>query len=504
MESMTEARRWLITIAVMLVTVMEVLDLTIVNIALPNMQGSLIAANDQITWVLTSYVVSAGIMMPLTGFLIKRIGVRKLLLINIIGFLMSSMLCGAAESLIMMVFCRILQGIFGAALVPISQFILRNIFPPEEITKAMAIWGVGIMAAPIIGPTLGGYITDTLNWRWVFYVNFPVCILAFFMCMKLIDESPTQPVKIDWLGMFIMALGVGSFQIFFDRGNTVDWFAASSTRWLFFIAVSCVSLFIIRGLIIKQKNIINIYMFFNRNFSVGCLILVLFVANIFSILTLQPLLMEAFMNYDPNFAGIIMAPRGIASACAMASIPFLSKHLELRKIIVLGLSVCALGTYLMAKINLLISPNIFLWIGVVQGIGMGFVFVPVSTLALATLKPQDYGEATGLFSFWRSLGISIGVSAMATLLTRNSQVNWNTIDGHIYPFNPALKLWLAQHHLNLYDKLTLFKFSQQLSSQAYMISFLNDFLIAAISFMMTIPLAFLLEKPKSLGIKIEH
>lgn len=504
MQGMTNTQRWLITIAVMMVTIMEVLDLTIVNVSLPYMKGSLVATNDQITWVLTSYIVSSGIMMPLTGFLINRLGVKKLILINIAGFLISSMLCGAAFSLIMMVICRILQGVFGASLVPVSQYILRNIFPPEEITKAMAIWGMGIMAGPVLGPTIGGYITDVMNWRWIFYINIPFCVVAFMMCAKLITESQTKIVKIDWLGMFLMATGVACLQVVLDRGNTVDWFAATSTRWLSGIFIISFIIFIIRGIKLKEQNIINLSIFLNRNFSVGCLMLAMFVGSMFSLLTLQPLLMESFMNYDAQYSGLVMAPRGIAAAFAMALTPFLAKHIDLRKIIMMGLLFASGGTYLMTKINLAIGPMTFVWIGALQGIGMGFVFIPISNLALATLAPKDYGEASGLFNFARSMGISIGVSIMATLLTRNSQINWNRLGGHIQPFNPNLQLWLTHNHLNLNNKFTIFQLSRQVSSQAYMLSFLNDFLLAAIALILVIPLCFLLEKPKVAKLNIGH
>jgi DHA2 family multidrug resistance protein len=503
MERMTDTQRWLITIAVMLVTILEVLDLTIVNVALPYMKGALNATNDEISWVLTAYVVSSGIMMPLTGYLIGRFGVKHLILINIIGFMLSSMLCGMAFSLEMMVVCRILQGVFGASLVPVSQYILRTIFPPDQLTKAMAIWGMGIMAGPVLGPTLGGYITDTLNWRWIFYVNVPACILAFVMCLKLLEQTEIKSVKTDWLGMFLLATTVGCLQIFLSEGNSVDWFSSNIIRALFMTFSLSFIIFLVRGIIIKN-NIINLRLFLNRNFSVGCLILVLFVASMFSLLTLQPLLMESFMNYDANTAGLMMAPRGIASACAMATIPFLAKFIDLRKIIAFGLVLCAAGTYMMTKINLQIAPITFIEIGIIQGIGMGFVFVPISSLTLATLPRSDYGEASGLFSFWRSLGISIGISIMITLLTNNSQLNWNRLGSHVQPFNPQLQLWLAHNHLNLYNKFTLLQLSNQITAQAYMISFLNDFLAATFSFIIIIPLAFLLQKPKTTGIEIGH
>jgi MFS transporter, DHA2 family, multidrug resistance protein len=479
-------KRWFIAIAVMLVTVMEVLDMTIVNVALPAMTGSLSATTDQITWVLTSYVVSAAIMMPLTGFLINRIGSKKLLLLNIVGFLLSSMLCGMAISLNMMVVFRIMQGIFGAALVPLSQYILRNTFPPDQIMKAMAIWGVGIMTAPVLGPTIGGYITEITNWRWIFYINIPVCALAFFMCVRLIKETEIKIVKIDWLGIFLLALGIGSLQIFLDRGNTVDWFDAASIRWLFISTFSALGIFIYRGMKISH-NIINLRLFLNRNFSLGCLLLALFCAGMLGVLTLQPLLMENLMNYPPDLAG--------ASALAMACVPLLVKNIDTRFVIAIGIILCGVGTYAMTLLNLEISTMPFIILGIIQGLGMGLFFVPISSITFATLQKSDYAEATGLFSFWRSLGVSIGISLLSTLITREGQINWNALSSNIQNFNPNLHYWLAQHHGQLNNPITLQQLTDQVSQQANAIAFLDAFYAVTVSFFLMLPLVFLFKKP---------
>jgi DHA2 family multidrug resistance protein len=491
-----ESKRWFIAIAVMLVTVMEVLDMTIVNVALPAMTGSLSATTDQITWVLTSYVVSAAIMMPLTGFLINRIGSKKLLLLNIVGFLLSSMLCGMATSLTMMVLFRIMQGVFGAALVPLSQYILRNTFPPDQIMKAMAIWGVGIMTAPVLGPTIGGYITEIANWRWIFYINIPVCALAFFMCLRLIKETEIKIIKIDWLGILLLALGIGSLQIFLDRGNTVDWFDAASIRWLFMMTISALAIFIYRGMKINN-NIINLHLFLDRNFSLGCALLALFCAGMLGILTLQPLLMENLMNYPPDLAGVVMAPRGIASAVAMACVPLLVKNIDTRFIIAIGIILCGIGTYAMTLLNLEISVMPFILLGIVQGLGMGLFFVPISSITFATLQRSDYAEATGLFSFWRSLGVSIGISLLSTLITREGQINWNTLNNNIQNFNPNLQYWLTQHHGQLNNSITLQQLTEQVSQQANAIAFLDAFYAVTIGFFLMVPLVFLFKKPAS-------
>lgn len=493
MTELTESQRWLIAIAVMLATILEILDSTIVSISLPQMMGSFGATTDQITWILTSYIVSSAIIMPLSGFLIHRLGSKKLLLINIIGFLIASMLCGISTSLGEMVFFRILQGVFGASLVPLSQFILRNTFPPEQIMKAMAIWGVGIMAAPVLGPTLGGYITENLNWRWIFYVNLPFCLIAFFMCLKLIPETAIKKIKIDSLGIFLLVVSVASLQIFLDRGNSVGWFESNSILYLLIIFIISFIIFIVHSLKHAQP-IIGLNLFANRNFSAACLMMALFAAGIIGVLSIQPLMMENLMNYPTDFAGLIMAPRGIASAIAMGCMPKLTKYVDSRILISLGIVFCAVGTYMMSLITLQVNPMAFVWIGILQGIGMGLFFVPISSLAFATLPQKDFGEASGIFSFGRSIGTSIGISLLGTLLTRENQINWNALHANINPFNPIF----AYRHLDLHNPVTLKILSHQISQQAGTISFLDAYYAVTICFALMLPLVFLLSPPKKL------
>lgn len=488
MSEMTETRRWLIAIAVMLATILEILDSTIVSISLPQMMGSFGATTDQITWVLTSYIVSSAIIMPLSGFLINRLGSKKLLLINIVGFLIASMLCGIATSLGEMVFFRILQGLFGASLVPLSQFILRNTFPPEQMMKAMAIWAVGIMAAPVLGPTLGGFITEHLNWRWIFYVNLPFCLIAIFMCVKLIPETAVKKIKLDKLGIFLLVVSVASLQIFLDRGNSVGWFESNSIVCLLLIFIISFIIFIFYSLKNPQP-VINLKLFTNRNFSAGCLMLALFAAGIIGVISIQPLMMENLMNYPTEFAGLVMAPRGIASAIAMGCIPKLVKYINSKILISLGIIFCAIGTYMMSLLTLQADPMVFIWIGIIQGIGMGLFFVPIASLAFATLSPNDMGEASGIFSFGRNLGTSIGISLLGTLLTRENQINWNTLHSNINPFNPVF----AERHMDLHNPVTIKILSHQLIQQAGTISFLDAFHAVTICFILMLPLVFLLK-----------
>jgi DHA2 family multidrug resistance protein len=487
--------RWMITISVMLVAVVEVIDMTIVNVALPNMMGGLGANADQITWVLTSYIVSSAICMPLTGFLVTRLGRRRLLIINIVGFLISSMLCGMAVNIEQMVFFRTLQGIFGATLVPMSQYILRDSFPREEQGKAMAIWGIGIMAGPVLGPTIGGYITYSMDWRWIFYVNIPVCALAFFMTLKFISETPRSKPYIDWLGLTLMAVGIGCLQVFLDRGNQDNWFQSNAMLILFVISIFTLTLFILRGWV-YERNIINLHLFTNRNFTLATILLTIYCTGMFGMLTLQPLMMQELLNYPVITSGLVMAPRGIAGAFSMMIMSRLIGKVDLRILIFIGLVLSAAGTYMCTLFNLYISEDYIIWSGIVQGLGMGLIFVPLSTISLSTIGPTHTAEGSGLFSFGRSMGSSIGISILSTVLSQQSQVNWNRLGGHISLNNPALYQWLAAHHLTLTNPLTPQLLGMELNAQSAMVAFIDCFYLAMLGFLAMIPLSLLLRPPK--------
>ena len=498
--TISNTERWLITITVMLVAVIEVIDITIVNVSLPNMMGSLSANFEEITWVLTSYIVSAAIFMPLTGFLVKRYGRRRLLLANIIGFMSASFLCGLSTSLFEIVLFRTLQGIFGASLVPLSQFILRDTFPKSEQGKAMAIWGIGIMAGPILGPALGGYITDLLNWRWIFFINIPVCMVAFIMTLNLISETPTQRVKIDWLGLSLMTTGIGCLQIFLDRGNIDDWFASKTIICLFFICITALTLFIVRG-IRRDDNIINLQLFRDPNFGTCSFLMMTFGICLFGMLAVQPLMMINLFNYSTTLAGLVMAPRGLASAFGMVFVARTIKIYDPRLIVSSGLIFAAIGTYFMSRYNLMTDVYFMIWPALIQGFGMGLFFVPLTVLAFDTLIPQDAAEAAGLFSFSRNLGSSIGISICSTLLSRQNQVHWNTLGGHLQPANPLLHVWLSQHHTSIQSPLALLQLMNTLRQQAGMLSFINIYWFLTIGFIVMLPLIYTMKRPKAAGVQ---
>lgn len=503
-EQIPSIERWIITVAVMLVAVIEVLDVTIVNVSLNQMMGSFGATTDEITWILTAYLVSAAIFMPLTGLLVKYFGRRRLLLINIIGFMIASMLCGAAQNLPQIVFFRILQGIFGASLVPISQYVLRDTFPREQQGKAMAIWGIGIMVGPVLGPTLGGYITEALNWRWVFYINVPFCILAWIMSVSFIRESVREDQSIDWFGLLLMASGVGAFQTFLDRGNNDNWFESRTILILFIISVTCLGVFISRGWN-KDDNIINLKLFKERHFALSTLILTVYALAIFGSVMLQPLMLESLIGYPPDLAGEIMAPRGLASAFSMMVVSQISKKADSRIFILIGILLTIFGTYLMTYFDIYGSPFTYILPGIIQGFGMGFVIVPLSSGAFDFLNKSQIPEAAGLFSFGRSMGVSIGISILTTVLTRESQANWFRLSEKIQWGNPIFTHWASAQGGDPHSSLIIAIAAKEVQTQSAMLAFVNAFLLAALILALMIPFVFLLKKSKDhLESSVEH
>lgn len=487
--------KYFIVACVMLATTMEVLDTTIVNISLPHMMGSLGANTEQITWVLTSYIVVAAVTMPLTGFLVKKIGQKTLLMGSILGFLASSMLCGFSQNLTQIVIFRTLQGMFGACLVPLSQTILFNTFAEHQRGKAMALWGIGVMVGPVMGPTLGGIITEFANWRWVFFINAPICLLASFIAWRVIRETPRYKASIDWLGASLMIIGISTLQIFLDRGNEENWFESNTILFLFATSMVSLIIFVIRGLRIKN-NIINLRLFSNLTFTAANILGFLFLASVIGMLTLIPIMLENLYQYPSDVAGLIMAPRGLTSAIAMAFVAGLINRVDPRLLISAGIFITALGTYPMIHFNLETRQSLLILSAAVQGFGMGLFFVPVSTLALATLNPTDIAEGSGLFSFTRSIGDSVGISTLTTILTNQTQVNWQRLGGHIQWSNPNFQNWLSQHHLTLHSPATATLLAHTLYSQANMIAFLDTYWAALVGILCMLPFVFLLKRKK--------
>jgi len=484
--------RGLITIAIMLATIMQVLDTTIANVALPTMTGDLGASQDTINWVLTSYIVAAAIMTPVTGWLSDRVGRRELFLISIIGFVASSMLCGIAWSLEAMVVFRVLQGLFGAAIVPLSQTFLLDINPKERHGQAMAIWGAGIMIGPIIGPTLGGWLTETLNWRWVFFINLPVGIIAFMGCATYLPKVAQRLRGFDFFGFAMLSLGVGAMQLMLDRGAEVDWFAAAEIWIELCLSITGFWVFTIH-LMSAKDTFIDPRIFTDRNFVTGLVFIFVVGVILLASLALLPPMLSRLFNHSTTLTGIVMAPRGVGTMISMVLVGRLVQKMDPRALVVTGLLLTAWSLHMMMNFTLQMDDHLIIVSGVVQGLGLGLVFVPLSTMAFATLAPEFRTDATALFSLVRNIGSSIGISIVTVLLTRNVQINHAELAAFITPYNP--NVLMASPAAAAGDPAALTQIDQLIQQQASMIAYVDDFKLMLIVTLVAIPLALLLRKP---------
>lgn len=495
-ERFSAIDRWLITIAVMTATLMQVLDTTIVNVALPTMQGSLSATPNEITWILTSYLVSSAIFMPLTGYFSDILGQKNYLLISILGFVIASGLCGAATSISGMVFFRLLQGVFGAALVPLSQAILVDVYPPEERGKAMAIWGIGVMVGPILGPTLGGYLTEVATWRWTFYINLPVGVLALLIAWQVMPDSDKKPRNMDWLGLTLLSCGIGGTQYTLDRGNHADWFASVEIWIASFLAIGGLVGFCINSYYQKTKSIFDIRIFKDRNFLVSSSILAMFGLSVFGGMVVLPLLLENLLNYPVITTGFAMAPRGISAMISMMLVSKLIKTVDPRLIVIVGIIFCTLGSIPGTYYNLDVNTWWIVWPLIIQGFGIGLMFVPLSAVAYSTLPDSMRAEAAGLFSLLRTMGSSIGISIIITLYTRHVQTSWNHLSAFVNPYNPAVTSYLQSIHLDIHNPLSIPLIANELGKQAQMLAFIDVYAFIAWSVLSMLPLVFFIKRMK--------
>ena len=431
--------RTLITICAMVATLMQALDSTIANVALPYMQGSLSATSDQITWVLTSYIVAAAIMTAPVGWLAARFGRKNLFITCLTGFTLASMLCGVAQSLEQMVLFRLLQGVFGAALVPLSQSTMLDIYPPAQRGSAMAIWGMGVMVGPILGPTLGGYLTELYNWRWVFYVNLPFGILSIIGMALFLPKGVSQSsLKFDWTGFAVLAIGIGALQLMLDRGETKDWFSSREVVIEGLLAGLGLYLFVVH-MATSEKPFISPLVFRDRNlvvsfvlmFSVGMLLLA-------TSALLAPWL-QTLGNYPVETAGLLLAPRGIGTMGAMMIAGRLSNRVDPRKLMAFGVALLCFSLWTMTGWTPDVSRSSVIVNTIVQGAGLGFVFIPLQVVAFATLPGSVRTDGTSLLSLFRNVGSAIGVSVTSTMLARNIQVSHSDLAAGITPFNRALQ-----------------------------------------------------------------
>jgi MFS transporter, DHA2 family, multidrug resistance protein len=486
----TASRRALITVSLMMGSIMQVLDNTIANVALPHIQGSVSATQDQMAWVLTSYIVAAAIMTPLAGWLAGRFGRKHVFLYSIAGFTVASMLCGLSQSLPQMVLARLAQGACGAALVPMSQAVMLDINPPENHARAMSIWVTGVTLGPIIGPALGGWLTDNHNWRWVFYINVPFGILAFLGTLSFLPESETKRSSFDFFGFATLSLAIGALQLTLDRGQLKDWF--SSPEICAEAALSAVGfyLFIVHMITSRKTRFLEPALFKDSNFLTGCLFMSAVGLVLFATLALLPPLLQELMNYPVVTTGLVTAPRGIGTLLAMLVVARITKLVDPRWVIGFGFALTAFSAWQMTQFDLQMDASKVMWSGVAQGFGTGLVYVPLASAAFATLRPSLRNEGAALFSLSRNLGSSIGISIVETLLVRNTQIVHASLATHLTPFSPILRAQMPGGG----GAKALTALNAQVTQQATMVAYDDNFKMMMWLALAAIPLVVLLRK----------
>jgi DHA2 family multidrug resistance protein len=485
----------ILTVSVMMATILQALDATIANVALPRMQGTLLATQDQMSWVLTSYIVSSAIMMPLTGWLANRFDGKLVFLISVGGFTISSVLCGMAQTLPEIVLFRALQGMSGAALIPLSQALLFDINPPERHGTAMATWGVGATLGPILGPALGGWLTEEYNWRYVFYINLPIGILTFLGLLFFMPrQKGRRAADFDFFGFAFLALAIGAFQVMLDRGEIKDWFSSSEIITEAIIAALALYLLVIHSLTHKHP-FLNMAMFTDRNFLTCTVYIFGFGTVMFATLALLPPMMQNLLNYPVVTAGFVTAPRGFGTMMGMMLVGRLIRRYDARKLIGLGLVLIVLAMWGMARMSPLMDEWPMVSTGLLQGFGLGLVYVPISTIAFATLPASVRNEGAAFFNLLRNLGSSIGISTVQILLTRNTQTLHVAFAADITPFNTAAQPAMRAEGVDLTSQHGLAALNAEITRQAGMIAYLDDYWLIMLMTLVLVPMLVILQKP---------
>ena len=502
---------WLIAISVMLATFMEVLDTSIASVALPYIAGSLSATNDEATWVLTSYLVANAVVLPASSWFSLRFGRKRFLIICIIIFTVSSFMCGAATSLALILIARAVQGAGGGALQPLSQAILLESFAPDKRGLAMAVFALGVVVAPVLGPTLGGWLTETYSWRWAFYINIPVGALAVFMIMRRVEDPPyikeAKPGRLDGIGLGLLAVWLGCLQIILDKGQEDDWFGATWIRYATLVLIVCFVLFLIRQFR-HQHPLVNLRVFRHRNFALGCVLIGLFGAAIYGLITLLPLLYQELLGYNALAAGVAVSPRGLGAIVAMPVIGILTARIDNRWLIALGFVLFGISSLWFGRVNLAISQWSFIWAIIISGFGSGCIFVPLSTTTMAGLRNEEIGNATGLYNLMRNIGGSVGISIVNTIVARHEQLHRNELVHSIAPTNlnfsnqlEGLRRYLESQGASSADALqrAYGLLNMQLLQQSRLWAYVDDFRYMALVCFICIPIVFFLKKAVGRG-----
>jgi DHA2 family multidrug resistance protein len=503
-----KANPWLIALAVMLATFMEVLDTTIINVALPHIAGSLAASTSEATWVLTSYLVSNAIILPASAWLASVFGRKRFLIACIVIFTISSFLCGAATSLGFLIAMRIVQGAGGGALQPFSQAILLESFPPQKRGMAMAIFGMGIVVAPIIGPTLGGWITDNYAWRWIFYINIPVGALAVYLLHRFIEDPPyiRQAVssRIDGIGLGLLAVWIATLQIILDKGQEDDWFSAVWIRWFALVSAIGFIAFIVHELRVKQP-LVNLRIFTNRNFLIGTSMMFVVGISLYASIVMMPLFLQTLMGYTALASGLAQSPRGLGSLVMMPIVGILVGRFDSRWLIAIGFLLFALTCWILSTLTLDISQGFLFWPSILLGVSIAFIFVPLTTASMGTLRNDQMGNATGIYNLMRNLGGSVGISLVTTLVDRGSQAHQALMVSHLTPYNPAFQAHLhALSQMLGSERQALGVIYGELVKQAALWAYVDNFRLLTLTCALCALAAFLFKRVRRAGAVAVH
>jgi DHA2 family multidrug resistance protein len=490
--------RPMITLSIMLATIMQTLDSTIANVALPHMQGTLSASQDQIAWVLTAYIVASAIATPLTGWLCDRFGQKYIFLASITGFTVASALCGMSNSLAEIVLARLLQGVFGAALVAVAPVVLMEINPREKQGSAMAVWGMGVMVGPILGPTLGGWLTDSYNWRWVFFINVPIGILAFYGMWRYIRPDPGRnSARFDVFGFATLSLGLGALQLLLDRGQQNDWFSSTETWIEAVVAVIAATYFVAHTVMTPAKqSFLDYRLLKNQNYVTGLLFIFIVGLVLYATRALTPTMLENLLGYPVATTGLVTAPAGIGTMLAMLIAGRIIGKVDLRLTLLVGFLVTAFALWQMTGYSLELSESDIVWPGVIQGFGTGLVFVPLSAATFATLSPEMRAQGTSLYSLIRNIGSSIGISLVQTLLTRNTVIAHASLAERVTRGSSAWHNPAVAGAFNVRIPAGAALLDGAVTQQAAMIAYIDDFWFMLFLTLLVTPLLLLIRPPR--------
>ena len=507
MSELRQVNPWIVAIAVMFATFMEVLDTTVVNVSLPHIASTMSATTDEATWVLTSYLVANAIILPMTGWLAATFGRKRLLMMSTVGFTIASGLCGLAPNLASLVVFRIIQGLTGGALQPLSQAVLLESFKPEDRGRAMGFWGLGIVVAPILGPVFGGWVTENYDWRWVFYINLPVGAMSIFMIQRYVFDPPylrRESRGIDYWGMGLLVLGIGALQFVLDKGQTEDWFESNLIVTLSILSAVSLAVLIYYELFGTKEPIVDLRVFKNRTYATGVFLMTVVGFVLYGSMVLLPVMLQTLFGYSSLEAGKAMAPRGVGSLIMMPMVGMLTSKVDPRKLLALGLTIGGITMLWLGQINLNASQWHFMLPQFLQGAGMALLFVPLTTVSMATINPQRMGYATSLFNLMRNIGGGVGIAMTGTYLQRHRQVVAATLGENVNVYDPVAQSTLAQITQGMIaagaDAVTATQRAYvilhgMILRQASMVTFVTIFRMLGVLFLLMIPLVLLMRRP---------